>query len=186
MIELKDTPVQLNEQKGLSGDAVHSSSRSLQQVAKIFEDQEALKSMDPSQIVYEVSVYHPVSEGTEGGLFFGYTTILPGKVGDEYFMTKGHFHEIPDRAEFYWGIRGEGVLLFMDEKRKARAEKMKPGSLHYIPGRVAHRTINTGHEPLFFGACWPSDAGHDYGTIMEEGFAARVKSVDGIPMVVEN
>lgn len=186
MTELKETSVRLDDQKGLIGGTVSTTDRSLAQIAKIFEDQQALKSMDLSQKAYEVTIYQPVSEGTEGGLFYGYTTIFPGKVGDEFFMTKGHFHEIRDRSEFYWGIRGEGVLLYMDEHRKCWAERMKPGSLHYIPGRVAHRTINTGHEPLFFGACWPSDAGHDYGTILEEGFPARVKSVDGAVKIIEH
>jgi glucose-6-phosphate isomerase len=186
MTELKDTPVRLDDHKGLIGDTIQTTDRTLEQIAKIFEDQEALKSMDLSQKAYEVTIYQPVPEGTEGGLFYGYTTIYPGKVGAEYFMTKGHFHAIMDRSEFYWGIRGEGILLYMDEHRRSWAEIMKPGSLHYIPGRVAHRTINTGNEPLFFGACWPSDAGHDYGTILEKGFSARVKSVDGMPKVVEN
>jgi glucose-6-phosphate isomerase len=61
---------------------------------------------------------------------------------------------------------------------------MFPGSLHYVPGKVAHRTINTGKQVLSFGACWPSDAGHDYNTIMEKGFNARVKSIAGKPSVL--
>ena len=40
------------------------------------------------RLVYEVNEYK--KEGTD--LFFGTTTMQPGKVGKEYFMTRGHFH----------------------------------------------------------------------------------------------
>jgi oxalate decarboxylase/phosphoglucose isomerase-like protein (cupin superfamily) len=43
---------------------------------------------------------------------------MTGKVGKEYFMTKGHFHMRPDRAEFYRGVRGEGMLIMMDRNRE--------------------------------------------------------------------
>jgi glucose-6-phosphate isomerase len=100
-------------------------------------------------------------------------------------MTKGHFHAKGDRGEYYWCIKGKGMLIFMDRNRNTWAEEMTPGSLHYMPARVAHRTVNTGNEPMTFGACWPSDAGHDYGTILEEGFSARLLEVDGKPMLVD-
>ncbi len=163
----------------LAGHEVIQTTRKVSQLAGFFENEAALKQMDGETVIYQVQAYFPVAQGLEGGLFFGKTTLFPGKVGDEYFMTKGHFHEKIDRGEFYWGIKGHGVLLLMDENRKAWAEKMSPGSLHYIPGRVAHRTINTGKEPLHFGACWPSDAGYNYDEILENGFSARIKEVDG-------
>ena len=36
--------------------------------------------------------------------------------------------------------------------------------------RVAHRVANIGYSVLSFAACWPSDAGHDYQVILENGF----------------
>ncbi|MDR3052015.1 MAG: glucose-6-phosphate isomerase, partial [Oscillospiraceae bacterium] len=33
-----------------------------------------------------------------GDLRYGTTIIYPGKVGEEYFMTKGHFHTVLDTA----------------------------------------------------------------------------------------
>jgi glucose-6-phosphate isomerase len=118
-------------------------------------------------------------------LFFGCTFLQPGTVGDEYFMTKGHFHSTIDTAEFYWGIRGEGILLLMGEDRSIRAERVVPGSLHYIPGCIAHRMVNVGNEVLSFGACWPSNAGHNYETIKRKGFSARVLKTPEGPTVVE-
>lgn len=99
-------------------------------------------------------------------------------------MTRGHFHEKREAAEYYWGISGNGLLLLMDEDRSHRVEAVSPGSLHYIPGWTAHRVVNTGDEPLRFGACWPADAGHDYDTIARDGFSARIFCRDGVPVVV--
>ena len=152
----------------------------------IFEDENAFSMLNSDEIIYEVQAILPVKEGREGGLFYGKTIIHPGKVGDEYYMTKGHFHQKADRAEFYWGIQGEGMLLLMDVNRRTWAEKMTPGSLHYIDGYIAHRTINTGKSDLIFGACWPSDAGHNYGEILDNGFSARLKEIDGKPQLVSS
>lgn len=73
----------------------------------------------------------------------------------------------------------------MDESGKCWFEPIRPGSLHYIPGCVAHRLANTGDTPLRVGACWPSDAGHDYASIAEHGFTARLMNVGGIPTLVQ-
>jgi glucose-6-phosphate isomerase len=162
----------------LHGATVVHSVKRLSQLQGIFEDEAAFQQMDGEQVVYEVDAYCPVENGTEGGLFFGLTHLYPGRVGDEYFMTFGHFHQVENRAEYYWGLEGEGMLLLMDKNRITRAELMSAGSLHYIPGYIAHRVVNTGTTVLRFGACWPSDAGHNYETIGTSGFSKRVKQVD--------
>jgi glucose-6-phosphate isomerase len=76
------------------------------------------------------------------------------------------------------------LLVLMDESRATRTDAMFPGSLHYITGGLAHRVVNTGDEPLLFGACWPSDAGHDYSSIKAKGFGARVLLRGGGPAVI--
>ena len=78
------------------------------------------------------------------------------------------------------------MLLLMDENKKTWVEKMYPGSLHYIKGHIAHRTINTGKIPLSFGACWPSDAGHNYQEIQDNGFSARIMEIDGKPQLISS
>ena len=170
----------------LSGDGVVASQKKLGQVAHLFRDRDALEGMDPDTVVYTVQSHEAVAAGTAGGLFFGTSTVKPGRVGDEYFMTKGHFHARRETAEYYWGISGSGVLLMMDEDGSCRAEEVTSGTLHYIPGRVAHRLINTGEVDLVVGACWPSDAGHDYGTIETGGFPVRVVCRDGAPFIEED
>ncbi len=168
---------------GLKGFAVQIQTRTLDEIVSIFLDQRAVQLIPPKTVVYTVQSWLPVEEGTPGGLFLGTSTIMPGKVGDEYFMTKGHFHAKSDRAEFYWGVLGKGVLILMDRNRNTWGEEVYPGSLHYIGSDIAHRLANTGDENLVVGACWPSDAGHDYEEIAENGFSARLVEINGQPVL---
>lgn len=168
----------------LSGDGIAASRRTLGDLVAVFENEAVRLAMPQDQIVYWVQSHTPVPEGTPGGLFFGVSNIMPGDVDGEYFMTKGHFHAKRETAEYYWCIEGKGALLLMDEAGKCWVEGLAPGSLHYIPGGVAHRLANTGDAVLRVGACWPSDAGHDYETITRTGFPARLKKVDGQPRLV--
>jgi len=174
----------INEQ--LEGKSIDKIDRKIKDLTDIFYDKQAHAAMPADTIVYEVESYFPVKQGTEGGLFYGITYIHPGTVGDEYFMTKGHFHKIRNRAEFYCTLQGEGMLLLMDEEGKTWAEKMYPGSVHYIPGHIAHRTANTGDIILSFSAFWPSDAGHDYATISEHGFSKILVKQNGKPVLMDN
>jgi glucose-6-phosphate isomerase len=168
----------------LSGTDVKESTKTMGQLRGIFRSQEDWSMIPPEQVVYRVQWIPPVAEGTEGGLIWGNTTIEPGLVGDEYFMTHGHFHQISNRAEFYATVRGTGYLVLMDRDRKTWAEPMSPGSIHYVHAGLAHRAVNCGEDPLRFVACWPSDAGHDYGSIAERGFSLRVVCRDGAPSVI--
>lgn len=167
----------------LHGEGVITSEKRVGNLEGIFRDEAARREMDPETLVYSVQAHMPVGEGTPGGLFFGNTIIFPGKVGNEYFMTRGHYHKHLDRAEYYWCLKGEGMLILMDEERQTGTEVMTPGSLHYIPGKVAHRVANTSDRELVFNACWPSDAGHDYESIHSQGFSARLVEIDGNPVL---
>lgn len=170
----------------LQGGSLDRISRRVGDLDDIFHDQWAYAALPKDRLVYEVVSSLPVPDGTEGGLFIGVTYIHPGKVGDEYFMTKGHFHKIRNRAEVYVCMEGEGMLILMNEDRtRTWAEKMEPGSVHYINGFTAHRTANTGSGMLSFGACWPSDAGHDYDTISEHGFSKILVERGGVPTLVD-
>ncbi len=150
-----------------------------------YRDERARQNLDPERVVYRVQAFLPAQEGEKGGLFFGNTFVEPGMVGDEYFMTKGHFHRNRNRSEYYITIAGSGALILMDENRRTVFEPMRPGSVHYIPFNTAHRVANTGDSVLSFLACWPSDAGHDYGTIASKGFGARLRKIKGVATLVE-
>jgi glucose-6-phosphate isomerase len=182
---MANSSVIMNLQTGaLSGDAVVEVARNISDLCGVFADEAAQARLAPDTLVYRVQCYLPVPAGTPGGLYWGTTVIQPGFVGDEYFMTKGHFHSLPDRAEYYITACGEGALILMDMERRTRFEPMRPGSVHYIPGHTAHRVANTGAAPLSFFACWPSDAGHDYATIARDGFSARLRYVAGRPVLI--
>src|SRR6266704_2439964 len=98
----------------LSGPHVKEGTKTMGQLRGIFRSQEDWSMLTPELVVYRVQWIPPAGEGIEGGLMWGNTTIEPGRVGDEYFMTHGHFHEISNRAEFYATVRGTGYLVLMD------------------------------------------------------------------------
>ena len=90
---------------------IDRTNKKIGQMQSIFLDEAARGSMDPDTMVYSVESWRPVEEGTEGGLFWGNSTVFPGMVGDEYFMTRGHFHSLRNRAEFYITVSGTGMLV---------------------------------------------------------------------------
>jgi glucose-6-phosphate isomerase len=101
-------------------------------------------------------------------------------------MTKGHFHELRDRAEIYVALAGTGRLVLATEDGRHAVEPMSRGTVTYVPGGWAHRTVNVGDEPLVFFAAYVGDAGHDYGTVEDRGFPVVVVKGDDGPEVREN
>ncbi|MCD4671075.1 MAG: glucose-6-phosphate isomerase [Anaerolineaceae bacterium] len=150
-----------------------------------FQDEAAFQAMlIENPVLYRV--YPMKASGEEAGLLVGTSVIEPGIVGKEYFMTKGHFHLLEKAPEVYFTLSGEGMILIETANGNAVAQKMKKGTIHYIPGKWAHRTINTGAVPLIFFAVWPANAGHNYGAIKDKGFATLVvKGKDG-PELIKN
>lgn len=128
----------------------------------------AAEAGDP--LVYAVEEYR--AEGSD--LFFGTTTIEAGEVGGEFFMTRGHFHARADRGEVYGTLSGEGLLVLEDREGRAETVPMRPGGLAFIPPGWAHRSVNTGAEPLVFTWVCNLDAGHDYGPIRARGMRLLV------------
>ena len=176
---LKTLQARLDLETGaITGDS-KLSQRRIGDLAGVFADEAARAAMDPETVVYRVQMHDAEKEGTPGGLLFGTSTVLPGKVGNEYFMTKGHYHARRDTAEYYFCIAGQGALILMREDGTCWMEQMQRGSLHYIERSVAHRLANTGDEPLLVGCCWGSDIGHDYESIARTGFTKRLIERDG-------
>ena len=123
---------------------------------------------------------------TNNNLLSSTTVLQPGKVGNEYFMTKGHFHAVRDRAEIYLALSGEGLLVMATEEGEVVTADMRPGIASYVPGHWAHRSVNVGDEPLVFYAVYIGDAGYDYATIEEQGFPVVVVDNGHGPEVVDN
>jgi len=134
------------------------------------------------QVAYEVVDYRKA----ESDLSFGTTVMTPGKIGDEYFMTRGHFHVRQECGELYYTQTGLGVLLLESRGGDVRSVEMKPGVCAFIPPGWAHRSVNVGRDKLVFVWVCTTDAGHDYGEILERGMRQRVVERDRQPQIVPN
>jgi glucose-6-phosphate isomerase len=140
-----------------------------------YQDGEALediirRSEDP--IHYEV--FEKDIPEQYGQIRFSISKLQPGTVGEECFMTKGHYHTVVETAEIYLCLRGEGFMVMKTAEGRSGAESMQPGRLVYVPPYWAHRSVNTGDEPLISLCIYPAEAGHNYGDIEKQGFPQRV------------
>ncbi len=120
-------------------------------------------------------------------LAVGTSIVYPGKVGDEYFMTKGHFHEVLDTTEVYYCFSGHGYMMMESPEGDWEVGEFLPGQAVYVPGRYAHRSINVSpNEPLMAFFCFRGDAGHDYATIETKGFHKLMVERNGKPEIIDN
>ena len=141
-------------------------------------------SDEKNPLVYEF--YELDAPEDAGDLAFGSSITYPGLVGEEYFMTKGHFHTILDTAEVYYCIGGSGIMLMENPEGDWAAKELKKGEAVYVPKRYAHRSINTGDVPFVTFFAFRGDAGHDYGTIETKGYRKLVVCRDGKPTIIDN
>lgn len=130
---------------------------------------------------YEVAE-KPVPE-EYGHLMYCISTLHPGTVGNEYFMTKGHYHVVEGTGEIYLCLRGEGLMLMKTAEGKTDWQPMRRGSMVYVPPYWAHRSVNTGRERLVSFCVYNAEAGHNYGDIERTGFGLRVMERGGLPVV---
>lgn len=160
--------------------------RCLSQMADMFYDRKAAQDIlsreDP--LIYEF--YELGCPQRPGDLAFGTTILYPGKVGQEYYMTKGHFHTILDTAEVYYTLSGQGYMVLENPEGDTKEIALSAGKAVYVPRRYAHRTVNTGNVPLVVFFTFNADAGHDYGTIETKGYHKLIVEYDGCPQVIDN
>jgi glucose-6-phosphate isomerase len=160
--------------------------RRLSSMKGMFADEKAYEAAlaqgDP--ILYEF--YELGLPEHPGDLAFGTSIVFPGKIGQEYYMTKGHFHTILDTAEVYYCLSGRGVMLMETPEGVWRADEMSAGRVVYVPKRYAHRSINTGKDKLVTFFVFRADAGHDYGSIESKGYRKLVVERDGKPEIIAN
>lgn len=161
--------------------------RRLSSMAGQYHDQDAYAAQlaHEDTLVYEV--YEVRRPEQAGELPCGISIVHPGKVGDEYFMTKGHFHAVLETGEVYYCLKGEGAMVMETPEGDWAVEALWPGRVLYVPPRWAHRSVNTGAaEDLVTFFVYPGDAGHDYGTIEKFGFRKIVLDQDGESEIVDN
>jgi glucose-6-phosphate isomerase len=125
------------------------------------------------RVVYAVEEVRPSAR--PGDIAFGTTWMEPGRVGDEFFLTRGHIHAIPDRPETYRGEAGHGLMVMESPDGRIETREVTPGATVYVPGFWIHRTVNIGAGPLVMTWCYPADAGQDYAIIgRSKGMAVRI------------
>lgn len=171
---------------GKSKDA-NTGKRNLSDLKGLFCDEKAYsdKLATGNPLIYE---FHglPVPDDP-GDICFGCSIVYPGKVGNEYYMTKGHYHADIDTGEAYLCLSGHGYMLMENPEGDWRALELTKGKCVYVPKRYAHRSICVGTaEPLvtYFGC--RADAGHDYGTIETKGFRKLLVEINGEPAIIDN
>lgn len=166
--------------------AAQTTKRYLSQMQGMYFDSDAVKKIlekeDP--LIYEF--YELGCPERPGDLAFGTTILYPGMVGDEYYMTKGHFHTRLETSEVYYTLDGKGYMVMENPEGNTMEIPLKKNESVYVPRRYAHRTVNTGSEPLILFFVFDADAGHDYGTIETKGYHKMVVSRDGKPAVVNS
>jgi glucose-6-phosphate isomerase len=182
---LKSFLINFSLKDGLSPDR-ESIKRQLSNMNGMYSDQKAYEQLikeDP--LIYEF--YDCGILEKESSIAFGTSITYPGKVGNEYFMTKGHFHNIMDTAEVYYCLSGCGYMMMETMRANWETQKMTTGTAVYVPGNYAHRSINTSDlEPLVTFFAFRGDAGHDYGKIESKGFRKLIVEKDGQPEIIDN
>ncbi len=161
------------------------SERWLTQLRDVFIDPVAYTAAVQAgdRLIYYVTNVEPTTG--EGDLHYGLGVVLPGRIGKEYHLTRGHLHAWRAAAEVYFCLRGQGLMLLEDERTgEGRAIEMAADSVIYVPGYTAHRTVNVGDEPLVYWGVLPSNAGHDYQTIQQRNFQQVVICKKGKPVVM--
>lgn len=118
-------------------------------------------------LVYEVTDYRP--SAANGDLIFGVTRMVPGRIGGEFYLTRGHIHARADRPEIYYGESGQGVMLLESPEGAVRALPIGPRDICYVPPFWIHRSVNVGDTDLVMTFAYPADSGQDYGIIERSG-----------------
>lgn len=160
--------------------------RRLSDMKLMYADRQAAARIlreEGDRLIYEVQGVELPAE--EGQIPHCTTRILPGRVGAEYHMTKGHYHARREQGEVYFGLSGRGFLLLQTDSGATSEIEMVAGSAAYVPPFWAHRTVNIGDEDFVFFSVWEARAGHDYGTIERDGFRKLLVMRAGQPTLID-
>ena len=161
--------------------------RYLSNMAGQYQDEEAHGRMlkEEDTLLYEV--YEIKRPEVAGEILHGISIIHPGMVGNEYFMTKGHFHTVLETAEIYYTLKGHGYMVMETPEGDWAVEKLDPGRVLYVPPRWAHRSVNTDPaEDLVMFFAYPGNAGHNYAAIETQGFRKIIVKVDEVEEIADN
>ena len=176
--------VAVDVERGEMPEATNRQERRTSDMRGYYADEAALERLiadggDPLHYeVFEVPVPNEY-----GHLMYCISKLQPGLVGEECFMTKGHYHTQVNTGEIYLCLRGQGYMVMKTSDGRFDAQPMKRGKMVYVPPYWAHRSVNTGDEPLVSFCVYNAEAGHNYGDIQTEGFIKRVYRRGGTAVI---
>ena len=141
----------------------------LSDLAGIYADADAFEALlaKGDRVTYAVEDLKPNTNA--GDMIFGITRMAPGKVGDEYFVTRGHIHARGNRPEIYSGESGHGLMQLESPEGESRIIEVVPRSVCYVPPFWIHRSVNVGSADLVMTFSYPADSGQDYDIIARSG-----------------
>ncbi len=156
--------------------------RRLKDMEGFFHDKEAFNKADKEKSVYRICYFN------FDGLSCAITVMSSGKIGNEYFLTKGHFHRPLEMSEIYIFLSGQGVSILQrkDKEKPVLIAPLTRGTVAYAPPFYAHRTVNIGNDDLCWISIFDTKARLDYEPILKEGFKVLVVEEDGKATYVAN
>jgi glucose-6-phosphate isomerase len=148
---------------------------------RLFQDAKAvyMGETDPAENLYymyryfEKNIDRPIFEGADTE--YDITVIEPGKVGEEFIKTKGHYHSLVPGTdlsypEVYEVIEGEVEYLIQtrpNDKKETEVVIIKAGvgDKIIVPPGYGHVSVNVGKIPSVSSNLQKRDlpAGADYG-----------------------
>lgn len=177
-----DTPVvlEISPEGGIEGRSRRYEKR-LGDMAGVYRDdvawRTAVADRGADELIYWVDDQR--YQDGPGALIVGTSTLLPGRYGEEFAVTRGHLHAVADRAELYHCLSGRGVMLLETLDGQSTAIELTPGKAVNVPGHWIHRSVNVGDEPFVTLFCYAADAGQDYAVISDAGGMKNLVVADG-------
>jgi len=151
-----------------------------------FHDEDAYLRLLVERDVVVYEVYEFARPEVLGELSSGISIVHSGLVGDEFFMTKGHFHEILDTAEVYYGLGGRALWSWKRPK-----ESLPCKTLCLVRCCMCLRDGHTDQSTPAEGVdlvtlfVYPANAGHDYRSIETQGFRKIVVNQNGGRAIID-
>ena len=117
-------------------------SRKLSDLKGYFSDSRSYGEMLAKK---DITVYETFTK-SDSPMKYTLTVVHPGRVGKEFFMTKGHIHG-NKTEELYILLEGKGKLL-LQRSGKVKVIDLKKGEIVLIEKGWAHRLVNDGRNKL--------------------------------------
>lgn len=134
------------------------------------------------------------TSSSEPQFTFGVNIVQPGRIGREYYHTRGHFHAL-DPVEIYFG-KGNGIFLIQTKDGEVAHLPVRSDrwvALRYDSKKWAHQCINTGAQEMiniFLMVSLPCDKEcyliNEYEWIEKHGWKKLVVEENGRPTIIDN